>query len=402
MNVKIEELKKEVSDLQEKLKTLNEENGNEKGKVNMKAEEKESFEKRILEIETLMTAKDTESKKKALQDAEDEEKEKGLKLNHWLLKAKYGEINRDILKTVMSEGDNAQGGYVVPTGYADMILGILNDTATVIAKCTTFPQKEMTVNLPKYLTDLTVAWVDEAAVKGQSKPTLTRKQSILKKLAVIVTMTDELLADNNVNIDQKVAALVAENFAVELERVILAGNTGAGDPFMGALYDVGVNVQAQIGANLAYVDLLSTYNYAIIEGYRKNPEWYLTRSALTLIMNMVDTTGRPLWNMATPVGDKLVGTILGSPYNISSQIPVNLGGGTDTAILFGDWKNVYVGEKSGSSGIAVKISQEGIISTGTEVTENLFTQDETAYRFVKRNSVVFANPEAFVRLTGVK
>jgi len=36
-----------VSDLQEKLKTLNEENGNEKGKVNMKAEEKESFEKNL-------------------------------------------------------------------------------------------------------------------------------------------------------------------------------------------------------------------------------------------------------------------------------------------------------------------------------------------------------------------
>ncbi|KKN37323.1 hypothetical protein LCGC14_0764660 [marine sediment metagenome] len=326
-------------------------------------------------------------------------------LGQYLLMAKYNapelvkdKIDNIFKDTVMSGLSDAQGGFVLPTGFSTSIIGQLFNGTTVIPKVQPFPQSERTKNIPKWLTGPTVAWVDENGTKTLTKPTLQNKQSILKKLVVgPIPFTDEFLQDNNVGIVTQVTSVVRKAIEDEIERVILVGDvTGAGDPFNGVAF-AGGNIVNQAGVNLGYSDIVATWNNAaILESYRVNPEWYLNRQALGLIMNLVDLQNRPLWNMGSLDG-KIPQNILGDPLNISAKLLNTYGTGADTKLLYGDYKNVLLGNKSGAEGIAVAISNSAVSGS-----QNAFMQDETWYRFVIRRSIVVAIEEAFSILEKVK
>jgi len=389
MDVQMESLMKQVTDMQGLLATLAKEKGQNDGIVNSDAIKRDELEKMKTDILSEMDKKMAVSKSPANPEPE----KKKIPLGRWLLACK--QHDHSILKTSMSEGTPAQGGYTVPDGYDTQIYGILNNPTTVVPKCTPYPHGQsdgFTKHIPKWLTDLTITWVAEAGSKLYTKPTLTENTSVLHKMAAIITFTDEYLQDDTSNITQEVSRLVGENMAVELERIVLAGNTGAGDAFMGVGFAVGVNAHAQTGANLVYSDILSLINDTTMhEQTRAGAEIYTTRGILNLIMGLVDGNGRPLWNLNS-INGAMVNTVLGIPMNISSQC-------TATHMLYGNWKNVLIGYKAAGvgAGIQVEVSNTAVDGAGA----NYWLTDQTGYRFVMRRSVVVINPEEFVKLTGV-
>jgi HK97 family phage major capsid protein len=403
-------LSKEMSD---KLSALAKENGQDDGKAKADAIEKDEMakmQKDILDSLANLKKEVTSNKVKNVKfvygdKKELEPNEMRITLKQWLKMVKYNHpsLSEDFTKTVMSEGTVAQGGYTVPTGFEAMILGELNNVANMIPKFTRYPQSEYSVRLPKWLTDLTVTWTAEAAVKTESKPTLTYKTSLLKKMAVIITFTDELLDDNISNLDGQVTKLVAENFATEIQRVALVGDVnGAADPFNGIAFSTGIDTVAMIGATLAYQDLVNTWNNTtVLEKYRNGSEWMMNRRALGLCMNLVDLQNRPLWNLMSFNG-AMINTVLGDVVNVCQEITDVLGDGSQTNIFYGNPRFIFIGEKAGKGGIQVDVSNSAIISSSTSVTENLWTQDETGYRFVLRRGILVAVPEAFSVLQAVE
>lgn len=387
MDVQMETLMKQIADMQGLLATLTKKEEPKDGIVHTDAIKKDELEKMKVDILNDIDKRLAESKKPN-DKGNGGEKEK-LNIGKYLLAIKTND--QEYLKTYMSEGDNAQGGYTVPTGQDTEMYGILNDPATVIAKCTRYPHGKMdgfTKNIPKWLTDLTVAWINEATAKSTTKPTVEQKQSVLRKMYAMIPFTDEYLADNVVNITQQISRLVGENFNVEMERSVLAGNT---DPFVGVGYDVGVTTAAQAGGNLGYPDLLTIVNNANLEKYHIGAEMYMRRAVLSLIMGLVDGNARPLWNMNS-INGKMTNTVLGVPINLSSQTVA-------TQILYGNFKNVLIGYKSGGAGAGIQVTISNTAVDGD--TTNYWTQDMTGYRFVMRRSVLVVNPEAFFNLTGV-
>ncbi len=390
MDVKTEELMKQVADMQGMLVDLAKKKGQDDGVVKTDAIKKDELEKMKVDILNDIDKKMAESKKPNDQDGG--AGKEAFSFSKWLRAVKYND--HSVLKGAMTEGTDAQGGYTVPTGQDTAIFGALNDAATVIAKTTSYPHGQMdgfTKNIPKWLTDLTVAWAAEQGTKSNTKPTLQQKQSVLKKMYALITLSDEYLADNTANMTQQLQKLVGENFAVELERIILAGNTGGGDPFMGVGFDAGVTTSAQAGANLAYSDLLTVVNNTNLEQYNVGAELYMRRAVLSLIMGLVDGNGRPLWNINS-INGKMTNSVLGVPINLSSQT-------TATHILYGNWKNVLVGKKAagGGAGIQVSFSNTAVDNDGA----NYWITDQSGFRFVLRRSVVVINPAAFYKLTGV-
>ena len=192
---KLEALTKLGNDFMKKVKELAKEKGHENGVVNTDGFQKEQLETMKEDILKAMDSRIPKQKKILWGgDAEAQDGEVKYGMGKFMLMAKYNDPR--LTKTVMSEGTEAQGGYTVPTGFSSEILGVLNDTASIVPKTTPLIHTQadgFTKNLPKWLTDLTVAWIAEATRKTTTKPTLTRKQSILKKLYAIVTATDEYL-----------------------------------------------------------------------------------------------------------------------------------------------------------------------------------------------------------------
>lgn len=296
-------------------------------------------------------------------------------------------------KTIMSEGTPAQGGYTVPVEYANEIIKLQRAGSILRQLARVFPMKTLTRLLPRQLTNVTVTWTDEGAVKTETKPTFSQLTQTAKKLAAIVKMTDELLEDNSVDLDQFIMELIAEAMGLEEDRVGFAGNTGAGDAFMGVLYAVGVNVQLMAGATVTFddiVDLIMQLNAK----YREGATLITSTAGLQAIMKVKDAQGRYLWQ--TPAAGQ-VPKIWTYPYKISDQLPVNLGAGTNqTPLLFGNFKkNFFLSPRGGYEVFSSKSASDWV--SGALV--SAFTQDETWSRFKERLSLDVALPVAFSRMT---
>ena len=90
-------------------------------------------------------------------------------------------------------------------------------------------------------------------------------------------------------------------------------------------------------------------------------------------------------------------SLLGAPLNLSDAIPNTLGtGGNKSALIYGNYKYVIIGNKGGNEGIWIDYSNQAVISSDAgAITENAFTQYLNMWRFNTRRSVVVAVPEAF-------
>jgi HK97 family phage major capsid protein len=248
----------------------------------------------------------------------------------------------------------------------------------------------LTRQVPRQLTNVTVTWTDEATAKTVTKPTFGQLTQTAKKLAAVVQMTDELLQDNSVELDNFVKELIAEAMAIEEDRVCFAGNTGGGDPFNGVLYAAGVNTATMAGANLTADDIVDEI-MSINAKYRTGATLVTSTTGLQLIMKLKDSQGRYLWQV--PNGNQPP-RIWTAPYEISDQIPTDLGTGTnETAILWGNWKKyLWISDRGGYEVVA---SNSAADFNGNK---SAFMSDETWFRFKKRMSLDVALPQAFVKM----
>lgn len=295
-------------------------------------------------------------------------------------------------KTIMSEGTPAQGGYTVPVEYANEIIKLQRAGSILRQLARIFPMATLTRLLPRQLTNVAVNWTEEGAVKTETKPTFSQLTQTAKKLAAIVKMTDELLEDNSVNLDQFIMELIAEAMGLEEDRVGFAGNTGAGDPFMGVLYAVGVNLVTMVGANVTFDDVVDLI-MALNAKYREGATLVTSTTGLQVLMKIKDSQGRYLWQIP---GAGQVPKIWTYPYKISDQLPTNLGTGTDeTPILFGNWKkHFFLSPRGGYEVFSSKSASDWVSGALTSA----FTQDETWSRFKERLSLDVALPVAFSKL----
>jgi HK97 family phage major capsid protein len=293
---------------------------------------------------------------------------------------------------------SAQGGYTIPYNWSKEILGSLNEEASAYAECTPVEiAVGNSIYLNKILTDITVAWSTEATEKNTTKPTLAQGTLSLRYLYAIISRTQELANGTITNWDALHKQLVAENFALELDAQVLQANA---NPFTGIASATRVNTVGQLGASLAFSDLTAVINApGQLSKYKVGSKWWMTMRALDACMNIVDTTGRPIWNLNAPT-DGRPSTLLGYPYRISDQITDTISAGGTTTVIFGNMKNVYKGVRPGG-GISVLYNNLGVITTDGSVTYNLFQANMEAWRFEIETGILVGWPQAFVKLTGV-
>ena len=286
-------------------------------------------------------------------------------------------------KTVMSEGTPAQGGYLVPTEFNAEVILLGQNASIARSIVNVLPMSTWKRTFPKQLTNVSIYWVDEAAAKTVTKPTFGQLTQQCKVMAAIIMLTDELLRDSAINLQSFLAGLIAEAMVLEEDRIVFMGNTGAGDPFMGVRYAVGVINVAMAGATVVFDDMIDLRG-GIAQGYDKNGIFVTNRSGLRLLKKLKGTDGHYIWQR--PV-DGIPGTIDGRPYAISDQITAIAGA---QPVLYGDFKKYLL--LSPREGLVVKVSQDAYDS-GTG--ENAFMNDQTWLRFTKAVSIDVAVPAAF-------
>lgn len=286
-----------------------------------------------------------------------------------------------IKATGLSEGVSADGGYLVPTEYSKQIWDKVRERTSLLEKTTTFPvtTNNLTINASSETSRATGSrwgglrgyWVSEAASLTASKPTFTTVTLQLKKLAVLVYATSELLEDNQYALETYLNDLVPQEFAFLIDDSILNSGSGAMTGIIGHASTVVVNKESgQSATTLVWKNLLNMY--ARMYGpSMPNAAWYINQDLIPQLFQIKDDDNHALY--------------------IPNNGQVNNVQYPPSGFLFG--KPVYTVEAAATLGTVGDIglydmSQYGVIQKNgvrSDVSIHLqFLTDETAFRFITR------------------
>jgi HK97 family phage major capsid protein len=289
--------------------------------------------------------------------------------------------------STLVEGTASLGGYLVPSEFSSEVVELMSDISKIMEISNVIPMSSWKRQIPKQLTNVTVGWVDESGTKPETNPTFGQIEQVAKVMAAVIKCSDELLRDSAINLTKFLSELVAEAMALEIERVALIGDeTGASDPFNGIYKTSGVNVVSMAGASVSFDDIAELI-FSLNDAYAKDATMILSRTGLKKLIKLKDSQNNYIWQ--PPTGD-VAATIWNTPYVISSQIPNNLGVGTDeTLAIFGRFNKYLL--ISPRQELEVKVSQDASDSAGNSA----FMTDQTWLRFAQALSIDVAHGAAF-------
>jgi len=299
--------------------------------------------------------------------------------------------------------DDSQGGYLVPTALLAEVNRFTeeNGIARSDMRYLPFSGPGNTRQIPALASSVSVYWLGEGAAKTSTKPTFSLVDQTLSKLAAITPMTEELLEDSAIDIIKLLGELFGEAVAAEEDRVFLAGDTGAGDPYMGVINAVGIAPILMTAADAAAdidADDLNNLIYGVPRAIRDKGTFYMHSSIFQLIQQLRSVaTGEYI--VQSPVGTR-PGTIWGRPYKLVDVLPDSTAAAGGVPFMFYTDLNktcVY-GDKAG---LKVRLLDQGIVSSAeTSPSDlNLSTQDMIALRIVKRVGYVPVLPAGIAVLT---
>ena len=248
---------------------------------------------------------------------------------------------RRLVNNVLSEGSDANGGYLVPVEFERFIVEALREENVMRRLCkviTTDNERK----IPVAATHSVANWTAENAAYTESNPTFDQKSIDAYKLTDLVKISNELLEDSAFDLEDYIAREFAYAFGAAEEEAFCVG-TGTGQPtglFTASGGEVGVTAAAVAAVT---TDELINLVYALKSSYRKNAKFLMNDATVSSLRKLKDNNGQYLWQPSVQAGqpDKLMG------YEIyTSPFAPTLAAGALT-IAFGDFRNYWIADRRG-------------------------------------------------------
>ena len=244
------------------------------------------------------------------------------------------------VSNVLSEGVDANGGYLVPEEYDHRLIDIL-DEENVMRKLGTriTTSGEHKINIAA--TKPAAAWIEEGGALTFGDATFDQIILDAHKLHVAIKVTEELLYDNAFNLENYIMQQFGKALANAEEDAFING-TGTGQP-LGILAatggaDVGVTAKS---ATAITADELIDLIYSLKRPYRKSAAFLLNDQTLAAIRKLKDNYGQYLWQPSLQAGEP--DRILGYAAYTSPYFPAIAAG--KVAVAFGDFSYYNIGDR---------------------------------------------------------
>nr|WP_020072947.1 phage major capsid protein [Faecalispora sporosphaeroides] len=246
-----------------------------------------------------------------------------------------------LVHNVLSEGVDADGGYLVPEDFERDIVTALEEENVIrsLAKVITTQHER---KIPVATGHSTAQWTAENAAYTESNPTFGQKQIDAFKLTDLARVSVELLQDSAFDIEDYLMKEFARAFGIAEEEAFCVG-TGTNQP-TGIFTANGGTVGVTAAANNAITaDELISLVYALKSPYRRNAKFLMNDATVSIIRKLKDKNDAYLWQPSLQAGepDRLLGyELYTSPY-----VPTVAAGALTVA--FGDFKNYWIGDRAG-------------------------------------------------------
>lgn len=245
------------------------------------------------------------------------------------------------VNNVLSVGTDSDGGYTVPDEFEHTLVEALADENVFRTMATSIKTASGDRKIPIVATTGTASWVDENAAIPESGTTFEQKTLSAYKLATMVKISEELLADSAFNLEDYMAREFARRFAVAEEAAFCTGN-GTGKPT--GVFDSTKGASAGITAaktDTFTADELIDLFYSLRAPYRSKAMWFMNDTTVKIVRKLKDSNGQYIWQPALTAG--VPDMILGRPYKTSVAAPEATTG--NTAVLFGDFKYYWIADR---------------------------------------------------------
>lgn len=306
-----------------------------------------------------------------------------------------------LYKKELTTDDTASpyGGYVVDSELSAEIRHLVTEYGVARREMTTHELTKGSYKVNELVTDLTVNWADtETASLLSTQFVLGQGTLELKRLYAIVTLTNTLLEDSEIDLTSFISERVAEGMAMQEDEAFFNGDgTATYGSFTGLLATAGLNSVTMTGSTFASMDAddLIAMQDATPQGALRNGKYYMHRSIMSIVRKLKDSDGAYIYQRPAEGGPA---TIWGKPVVEVEVMPTSSDTAANTPfVLFGDMKKAAIFGYKGT--IRAEMFNAGVVRNVADDGDiNLITSDRRAVRFIERVGYVTVLENAMTKL----
>lgn len=241
-------------------------------------------------------------------------------------------------KAVMQEGVDAKGGYTVPVKYRNRVLEILH-TMGRTRSISSVIRTTSTEKFPIEASTPVFGWVDELGTYTKTDTSFGQGQLDAYKLGGIIQISEELLQDSAINIEEYLARKIALGMD-NLEKVAFTTGNGTLKPtgYVTGL-TAGTNSTTTAVAAITADELFDIW-HDLKEEYRPNATWRMNDSTLKAISMLKDGSGVYIY---PTLRDGSKPTLFGRPIVLDDTLPDMATGAK--FLVVGDFSYYQIGDR---------------------------------------------------------
>lgn len=246
-------------------------------------------------------------------------------------------------------------------------------------------------SVPVVTGKMSAGWVAEGAQKPASKGSMSLKNIDPKKIAAIAVVSAEVVRSNPGDYMNAIRDQVGEAFGRAFDAAALHGTSSPFSTNIGSTTKAVTLGTATAANGGVHADIVSSLSLLTADGKRLNG-FALDEVVEPLLLNAVDTTGRPLY-IDTPLSETSAAVRPGRLLGRGSYLVNEIASG-DTVGFAGDWTQAAWGVVGG---ISYKVSTEATVTIDGELV-SLFENNLVAVLAEAEYGFLVNDPESFVKL----
>lgn len=247
------------------------------------------------------------------------------------------------ISNVLQEGNDQQGGYLVPVEYDNRLIDVLNEEnimRSLATKITTSGEHKINIAATKPA----AAWIEEGGALTFGDATFDQIMMDAYKLHVAIKVTEELLYDAAFNLEGYIIDQFGKALANAEEDAFLNGDgkgkpMGVFDTTNGGQYNTTTST-----ANISADDIINLV-YTLKRPYRKSAAFITNDKTLASLRKLKDNNGAYLWQPALTAGEP--DRLFGYAIHTSQFAPEDAAG--KPAMAFGDFSYYNIGDRGSRS-----------------------------------------------------
>jgi HK97 family phage major capsid protein len=263
----------------------------------------------------------------------------------------------------MSAGSATAGGNFIPLEKVGFFDALYAKTVLDQLGATKLTGLSANVDLTGFSSGVSVAWAAETADAASGDPVTAARQLRPSRIAGYSDISKQLLLQNNQSIDQKIIESFIKALAVAIEAAAINGSGSSNQP-LGLLGTSGINSVA-MGTNGAVPSLAKVLELvAAVENANAgmNGKFLINPKLVAKLKQTEISSGSGAMIMSymayfNGLADQIDGKPVFSTTNCPSTLTKGSSSGVCSAMIYGDWSNLVVGQFGGVELVVDPLSQ---------------------------------------------